>query len=315
MTAKFENLCGRPGTSSPLFDVREFYSDDGPTHLLSSSSRNTHSAIRVYRWFQVPEHVLEPCNCLAVNNSDPRYATSTAASPVTANRPLLSAWIWMLRVIFASACRFQNVRIHVLRYFAYMSLSPFDWLDISGSQYDSEPCNPFLTGENIPTQIEFLSAQIDGLKSLVESDREDRMRQQQLQIDRQVKIELTLLHLLNEKKKGEESLEVAKSSWTCPVCRASLKNMRSFKGHIKRLNAPTDAHHHCCLKEVNSRHINLVSACKGETFTMRSKEFASMLWLHVQSLTSSDESPGIDDTTGLGRVANVYGAGAAPESL
>ena len=86
----------------------------------------------------------------------------------------------------------------------------------------------------------------------------------------------------------------------CPVCCGTLGNMRSFKGHIKKLVHPDPSvtNPHCFLRKTCQRHINLVARCgqPGDSFPICSKEFSRLLWEHVQLLTSSDESPGV---TGL----------------
>ena len=157
-------------------------------------------------------------------------------------------------------------------------------------------------------QLQALSAQVLELKTMFTTERAARLEQQQafLLFQHNTGIELhkfqvccvytfILIYLANSRQAALGPRE--DSVWVCPVCELPLCNMRSFKGHIKKLVHPDKgvSHPHCFLRVTCERHKILVSRCgkPGDDFTVCSKEFSRLLWEHVQLLTSSDESPGV----------------------
>ena len=98
--------------------------------------------------------------------------------------------------------------------------------------------------------------------------------------------------------------QIEKHIWKCPVCCTVLCNMRSFKGHVKRLyeiyhpvrpghqnggplchDDVPHVHHRCQLLHTSQRHQNLVSRSgdPGALFPARSSAFAYTLWQWVRS--------------------------------
>ena len=67
----------------------------------------------------------------------------------------------------------------------------------------------------------------------------------------------------------------------------------TYKAHIKRLAIPSTDHPHCYLQQSKVRHVNLVSRSPGRNFEERSQAFANDFWSVTQTLTSSDEGPGV----------------------
>lgn len=194
------------------------------------------------------------------------------------------------------------------------------------SPQDTFAASLFVMVQHMQTQVTALNEAFQQDRQQREVDRNEALRLEQSRRDADVKTRLDDQQYAQERYAVLESQQQvlqssvsectkASSAWVCPVCVTALSTMRSFKAHMKRLyeytnTVPADGKvPRCCLSAGSKRHVQLVALSLGGSFTIRSKSFATALWMEVQNLTSSDDCP-LHSAPVLAIEGNAAGGGA-----